>query len=84
VEAMSGPGWHLVTSRAFASLLDFVSLTRERLLPVTGIWVAMKAKLSSEERAAVPADIDLFHVEPVQVPGLDAERCLVWMRPRTG
>jgi len=84
VEAMGGLGWHLVTSRAFASLLDFVSLTRERLLPVTGTWVAMKAKLSSEERAAVPADIDLFHVEPVQVPGLDAERCLVWMRPRTG
>ena len=25
----------------------------------------------------------MFHVEPlIAVPGLDAERCLVWMRPR--
>lgn len=83
VEAMGGPGWHLVTSRAFASLLDFVSLTRERLLPALGIWVAMKARLTPEERAAVPTDVSLFHVEPLQVPGLDAERCLVWMRPQT-
>jgi 16S rRNA (guanine527-N7)-methyltransferase len=25
----------------------------------------------------------VFHVEPIAVPGLDAERCLVWMKPRT-
>jgi 16S rRNA (guanine527-N7)-methyltransferase len=27
-------------------------------------------------------DIDVFHVEQLDVPGLDAMRCLVWMRPR--
>jgi 16S rRNA (guanine527-N7)-methyltransferase len=30
----------------------------------------------------LPADIEVFHVEPLTVPGLAAERCLVWMRPR--
>lgn len=80
VEAMSTPPFDLVTSRAFASLADFVALTRERLAP-GACWAAMKAQLTAEERAELPADIDVFHVEPLRVPGLDAARCLVWMRP---
>jgi 16S rRNA (guanine527-N7)-methyltransferase len=71
----------IVTSRAFASLADFIALTRERLAP-GGVWMAMKGKAPDEELADLPPDIDVFHVEPVQVPGLDAERCLVWMRCR--
>jgi 16S rRNA (guanine527-N7)-methyltransferase len=27
----------------------------------------------------LPQDIEVFHVEPLSVPGLNAERCLVWM-----
>jgi 16S rRNA (guanine527-N7)-methyltransferase len=80
VEAMTEPPFDLVTSRAFASLLDFISLTRDRLAP-QGHWAAMKARLSEEERGAVPADVSLDRVEPLQVPGLDAERCIVWLRP---
>lgn len=80
VEAMSEPPFDLITSRAFATLADFVTLTRERLV-AGGCWVAMKAKLSDDERAAVPKDVAVFHVEPLTVPGLDAARCLVWMRP---
>lgn len=80
VEAMREPPFQMITSRAFASLVDFIDLTRERLAP-GGTWAAMKAKLTPEERGAVPADVALFHVEPLQVPGLDAERCIVWMRP---
>jgi 16S rRNA (guanine527-N7)-methyltransferase len=34
--------------------------------------------------AALPAEIDVFHVEPLAVPGLAAQRCLVWMRSRRG
>lgn len=83
VEEMTVAPFHIVTSRAFASLLDFVSLTRERLAP-GGVWAAMKAKLSDDERAAVPADVQMFHVEPLAVPGLDAQRCVVWMRPVAG
>lgn len=80
VEALEAPPFDLVTSRAFASLADFVRLTRARL-GSAGTWAAMKAHLTAEERAAVPADVSLFHVEPLTVPRLAAERCLVWMRP---
>jgi 16S rRNA (guanine527-N7)-methyltransferase len=81
VEDMDGVApFHIVTSRAFASLHDFITLTRERLAP-GGLWAAMKAKLTDDERAAVPSDVVVFHVEPLAVPGLDAQRCIVWMRP---
>ncbi|HEX5686930.1 MAG TPA: 16S rRNA (guanine(527)-N(7))-methyltransferase RsmG [Ideonella sp.] len=83
VEAMEGPGFDLITSRAFATLADFVNLTRQRLAP-EGCWVAMKAHLTDAERLAVPAGVSVFHVEQLTVPGLDAARCLVWMRPDVG
>jgi 16S rRNA (guanine527-N7)-methyltransferase len=73
--------YDLITSRAFASLLDFVSLTRALLTP-GGVWMAMKGKHPQEELAVLPSDIEVFHVEQLSVPGLDAERCLIWMRPR--
>jgi 16S rRNA (guanine527-N7)-methyltransferase len=83
VEAMAGEAFGLITSRAFATLADFVNLTRERLAP-GGHWVAMKAHLTPDEREGVPADVELFHVEPLLVPGLDAARCLAWLRPDAG
>jgi 16S rRNA (guanine527-N7)-methyltransferase len=43
--------------------------------------MALKGVTPTEEIAALPPGIDVFHVEPLQVPGLDAQRCLVWMRP---
>lgn len=81
VEQLKAAPFDLVTSRAFASLADFVRLTRQHLKP-GGVWMAMKGKPPDAERAELPPDIDVFHVEPLNVPGLDAERCLVWMRPR--
>ncbi len=72
----------VVVSRAFASLAEFSALTRKHLLP-GGCWLAMKGKLPADEMAALPADVKVFHVEPLRVPGLDAQRCLVWMRPET-
>jgi len=78
VEQLKGQ-FDVITSRAFASLIDFVTLT-QALLPADGVWMAMKGKAPTEELAELPADVDVFHVEPLQVPGLDAERCLVWMR----
>lgn len=71
----------LITSRAFASLGDFVRWTRPLLAPA-GVWMAMKGRRPDDELAALPADVDVFHVEQLTVPGLEAERCLVWMRPR--
>ena len=75
------PEFDLVTSRAFASIQDFTTLTRSLLAP-RGQWAAMKANLSTEERADVPADVDMFHVEQLDVPELNEKRCLVWLRPQ--
>jgi 16S rRNA (guanine527-N7)-methyltransferase len=75
------PEFDLVTSRAFASIHDFTTLTWPLLAP-HGQWAAMKANLSAEERAAVPKDVEMFHVEQLEVPDLNENRCLVWLRPR--
>lgn len=81
VEVMPGaPKFDLVTSRAFASLPDFTAWTRERLAD-GAVWLAMKGKRPSDEEAALPADVQVFHVEQLQVPDLDADRCLIWLRP---
>jgi 16S rRNA (guanine527-N7)-methyltransferase len=42
--------------------------------------MAMKGKFPADELAALPAGVEMFHVEQLQVPGLGAERCLVWLR----
>jgi 16S rRNA (guanine527-N7)-methyltransferase len=80
VETMVGE-FDIVTCRAFAALPDFTAWSRARLAP-GGVWLAMKGKRPDEEVASLPADVDVFHVEHIEVPGLDAERCLIWMRPR--
>ena len=81
VEALRATPFDVITSRAFASLVDFTRLTRSLLAP-QGVWMAMKGRAPTEELAALPGDIEVFHVEPLTVPGLQAERCLVWMRLR--
>lgn len=73
--------YDLVSSRAFASLADFVSGSRAALRH-GGTWVAMKGKRPDAELAQLPPDIDVFHVEQLVVPGLQADRCIVWMRVR--
>jgi 16S rRNA (guanine527-N7)-methyltransferase len=81
VEQLPPWGADAVTSRAFASLADFCAGTARHLAP-GGCWVAMKGRVPEDEIAALPAGVEVFHVEPLQVPGLDAQRCLIWMRPR--
>ena len=75
----TGKAWDLICSRAFASLADFVVGSQNALAP-GGVWMAMKGKLPQDEMQALPADVEVFHVEQIQVPQLDARRCLVWMR----
>ena len=79
VESLAGP-FDIVSSRAFASLADFSTWSRGALAP-GGVWLAMKGKRPTEELAALPSTVEVFHVEPLSVPGLEAERCIVWMRP---
>jgi 16S rRNA (guanine527-N7)-methyltransferase len=78
VETLTEP-YDVVCSRAFASLKDFTTWSRTALAP-HGIWLAMKGKHPDAELAELPKDVQVFHVEPLKVPGLDAERCIVWMR----
>lgn len=73
------PGYDVVASRAFASLADFTSWSRPALA-ANGVWMALKGKHPADEIAALPARVSVFHVEPLAVPGLDADRCIVWMR----
>lgn len=79
VESMKSAPFDVVISRAFASLLDFTCQTRA-LLARGGVWMAMKGKRPNEEIASLPHDVEVFHVEPITVPNLDADRCLIWMR----
>lgn len=69
----------VVSSRAFASLVDFTAWSKQALAK-DGMWLAMKGKHPAEEVAALPTSVAVFHVEQLTVPGLDAERCIVWMR----
>ena len=77
VEKLTGL-YDVVTARAFAALADMVRCT-DHVLAADGLWVAMKGKTPSPEMAALESPVHVFHVEPVQVPGLQAQRCLVWM-----
>ena len=79
VETLTGP-FEVICCRAFASLPDFVNWSRGALAE-QGVWMAMKAKHPQAEIDALPTDVQVFHVEPLAVPGLDVERCMVWMRP---
>ena len=79
VESLVEP-YQVICSRAFASLPDFVTWSRSALAE-GGVWMAMKGKHPQDEIDALPADVKVFHVEPLTVPGLDVERCMVWMRP---
>jgi 16S rRNA (guanine527-N7)-methyltransferase len=71
--------YDVVSSRAFASLVDFTSWSGGALAE-QGVWMGMKGKHPADEIAALPSIVQVFHVEPLRVPGLDAERCIVWMR----
>lgn len=70
----------IVVSRAFASLLDFATLAGGQV-GVNGKLAAMKGKYPEEEVTALHAQKE-WQVESVlqlQVPKLDAHRCLIWI-----
>jgi len=69
----------VVCSRAFASLLDFVTQTSQ-LLDEQGVWMAMKGKTPLHEIEQLPQNIQIEIIEHLHVPNLDAQRCLVWLK----
>lgn len=78
--AVDGGGFDVVIARAFSSLRSLVEVTRHLIGP-GGVWVAMKGVIPESEIQNLPADCELFHVEPLVVPDMQADRCLIWMRP---
>ena len=81
VETITQP-FDVICSRAFASLADFTGWSQAALAP-GGVWMALKGKHPAEELAMLPSDVVVFHVEPLAVPGLAAERCIIWLQ-KTG
>ena len=78
VETITQP-FDVICSRAFASLADFTGWSQAALAP-GGVWMALKGKHPAEELAMLPPGVAVFHVEPLVVPGLDAERCIIWLQ----
>ncbi len=71
--------YDVVSCRAFAALQDFTAWSAQTL-KADGIWLAMKAKKPEDELALLPASVQVLSIEPLQVPDLDAERCIIWMQ----
>ncbi|GAB2729196.1 16S rRNA (guanine(527)-N(7))-methyltransferase RsmG [Halomonas garicola] len=83
VQAFDAGGLDQVISRAFASLADFVSLTR-RLPKAGGEWLAMKGPGAADELKDLPAGVALKQRRRLEVPFADAERQLLILTPEGG
>jgi 16S rRNA (guanine527-N7)-methyltransferase len=71
-----------VISRAFASIYAMLAGT-EHLLAARGRFLAMKGLTPESELEQLPKDISLVRIHSVDVPGLDAARCLVELKKAT-
>lgn len=72
----------VITSRAFADLSDFVNWSGH-LLQESGRFIALKGTAPAEERERLPEPWKVQKLEPLEVPGLDAERHLVFIQAET-
>lgn len=68
--------FQIVTSRAFASLSDMVTLARDTLAE-DGHFVAMKGVIPEDEIADLPEWAKVEQIIPLDVPNLNAERHLI-------
>lgn len=68
----------VITSRAFADLSDFVNWSGH-VLAEGGQFIALKGTAPAEERERLPEPWKVQKLEPLEVPGLDAERHLVFI-----
>lgn len=68
----------VITSRAFAELSDFVTWSGH-LLAEGGRFIAMKGVMPQEEIAKLPAGWKVTEIRPLTVPGLNAERHLIFI-----
>jgi 16S rRNA (guanine527-N7)-methyltransferase len=68
----------VITSRAFADLSDFVNWSGH-LLAEGGQFIALKGTAPAEERERLPEPWKVNELQPLNVPGLDAQRHLVFI-----
>ncbi len=72
----------VITSRAFAELADFVNWSGH-LLEEGGQMIALKGQAPIDEIARLPAGWQMQRLEPISVPGMDAQRHLVFIKRST-
>ncbi|ATQ73431.1 16S rRNA (guanine(527)-N(7))-methyltransferase RsmG [Massilia violaceinigra] len=68
----------VITSRAFADLSDFVNWSGH-LLAEGGKFIALKGTAPADEQERLPSDWKVSELRAIQVPGLQAERHLVFI-----
>ena len=74
-----GPRFDVITSRAFAELADFVAWSAH-LLADRGTFIAMKGQDPRDEIARLPVGWDVTEIRALDVPGMQADRHLVFIR----
>ncbi|MFL9927131.1 16S rRNA (guanine(527)-N(7))-methyltransferase RsmG [Herbaspirillum lusitanum] len=68
----------VITSRAFAELKDFIDWSNH-LLQQGGHFLALKGVLPQAEIDRLPSGWQVSKIQALQVPGLDAERHLIFI-----
>jgi 16S rRNA (guanine527-N7)-methyltransferase len=82
VQSWQSPtGFDVIISRAYAEIGEFVMHSRHLLAP-GGVFVAMKGLHPYEEIERLPEQYRLHQVIELSVPGLDAARRLVLIKPQ--
>lgn len=71
-------GFDVVISRAFAELGNFIS-SSAHLCHQDGFFLAMKGKISQVKNEPLPDGYLLTKIETMVVPGINGERCLVFV-----
>ena len=82
VEQFQG-SYDVITSRAFASLYDFVEWTQHLLAP-SGVWLAMKAGVPEEEIAQLPSTVRVKSIVTLDVPYLNEQRHVIILEKTAG
>lgn len=80
IEALEGQ-YPQITSRAFASLADFLTLTRHLLTP-SGRWLAMKGQMPHDELARLPTWAEVVETPRLAAPAALGERHLIILRDK--
>ena len=79
VEQLRDDGkFDVITSRAFAELGDFIRWSGH-LLSDGGRFIALKGQAQQTDKESLPEGWTVLQRQPLQVPGLNAERHLVYV-----